>query len=155
MAEFINELNSKKASLAIEIARTPSVKLKEMLDRIYAGEQPSKQPEIQCYAYPNCPFSTNLNCQSCYLAIPRAAALQSISDEISLKIGKLINETNFPNLLRDMSVLTSLMDRLTEAKTDLGKEFVEGYIDLEQLKFDYNIVIERMERHTQYYLEEK
>ncbi|HDR4496547.1 TPA: cell division protein FtsL, partial [Bacillus cereus biovar anthracis] len=143
-AQFMSFAESRKTTLAKEILSKKKEKLKEIIEKIYLGNMPSKKDGIQCYKYPSCPFETNSNCESCIYAVPSAAVLTSIGNEINHRIDKLLKVTNTVNMQRDRSILHDLMERIREAIKDFGLDFVCNFIDLEYMKHQLNLVSERI-----------
>lgn len=145
VAQFMSFSESKRTTLAIEVAKKSQEDLSKIVDQLYLGHMPSKVNDTQCFKYPNCPFSTNNDCKSCMFSIPYAAILGSVAKDLSSRIESILNQTNYANIQRDRSIIHNLMEKVKEAIQDFGVEFVGNYIDLSSLQKQLVNVAERLE----------
>ncbi|WP_218091138.1 cell division protein FtsL [Paenibacillus solanacearum] len=146
LADFLAFSESRRTTLATEVSKLNGTQLRKMIDQIYLGHLPSKSKNVQCFKHP-CPYpaKSENDCISCEYGIPFAAVMGSIANELNLRIQNILNENNFANMLRDRSVIHSLMERVREAVKDLGVEYVEEYLNLTDLQEQLGMVSERIE----------
>ena len=144
MAQFMSLSESKRTTLALEVSKRSQEDLRRIVNQLYLGHMPSKDLEVQCYKYPNCPFPTQNNCKTCMYSIPYAAILGSIARDLSVRIESILNQTNYANIQRDRSIIHNLMEKVGEAIQDFGIEFVGNYIDMGSLRKQLINVAERI-----------
>ncbi|WP_147533382.1 hypothetical protein [Bacillus marasmi] len=145
MAKFIQSRQVQKETIAVELLKQPKEKLNEILNKIYLGEIPAKHEDYHCLTYPQCKYTGSRSCSTCLTGIPRASVMQSLKDELEEKIDSLTRVTSWGNLLRDLSILNALLDRLKEVTVELGKGYVNEFIDLQELNIKISNAMVRVE----------
>lgn len=147
MAKFIQSRQAKKETIAQTILKLGNENICDVIRKIYLGEMSSREEDISCIIAPGCFYPQRKNCIGCEYSLPRGSAsvMQSVKDDLDERLHSLINSTKWATGLRDMSTINALLDRLSEAKNEFGKNFVNGFIDLEDLTIKLELGSGRLE----------
>ncbi|WP_339311187.1 helix-turn-helix domain-containing protein [Paenibacillus sp. FSL M7-0896] len=134
LAYFLKKQHSEKHSLALKIAQLPKDELYSKVLKIFKGELPAKIKNAQCFTYPKCSYPTAISCMHCDYIIPKTYLMISIAEEIHKRIHSLTC-TPFPAVrIRESTMLYKVLDLLLQAKQELGQDYIEQFIHLEDLE---------------------
>ena len=147
ISRFFLEQQSKLESIALEIASMPNDTLENILDKVFKGLMPSRDNVGQCIYSKNCK-SPKGSCNSCFYIIPKIYLLYSLRDELQRAIERLRNAKEYETLerIRTTSILFKLMGLLNQASVEFGKEYVNSFIDLTELRTSLNTVNNKLLR---------
>jgi hypothetical protein len=136
LSHFLMKRQQERESLALQIAKMPKQELTHLLYRISRGEMPAKIKHGQCFTYPECNKPTAVSCLSCEHLIPKTYLLISMDQEIKRRIQSIQTATYPALVVRDYQLLVMLLDLLSQATKEFGKEYVETYISIKDLKME-------------------
>ncbi|MGE6717711.1 hypothetical protein ACQKGD_10090 [Peribacillus frigoritolerans] len=145
MVKFVQSRQHQKAALAQELLLKPKKKLNEMIDKFYLGKMPSKHKDYHCLTYPNCHNPESQSCSTCIIGIAKASVMQSLKDELDEKIYSLSNAKSWGSVLKELSLLNALLDRLSEVTVDTNKGYVNEFINLNELSLKISNTMIRVE----------
>jgi hypothetical protein len=145
MVKFVQSRQHQKAALAQELLLKPKKKLNEMIDKFYLGKMPSKHKDYHCLTYPNCHNPESPSCSTCIIGIAKASVMQSLKDELDEKIYSLSNAKSWGSVLKELSLLNALLDRLSEVTVDTNKGYVNEFINLNELSLKISNAMIRVE----------
>ncbi|HDR3895392.1 helix-turn-helix domain-containing protein [Bacillus sp. FSL W7-1334] len=134
LACFLNERLKEQESLALRIAKLSKDELKKLLARVFKGEMPAKMKHAQCLIYPNCVYQTATSCLQCEYVIPKAYLLISIDEEIKRLIKSIKDSKYTATVIRDYRFLIKVLDLVSQATGELGKDYVKTFINLSEIK---------------------
>lgn len=134
LACFLNERLKERESLALRIAKLSKDELKKLLARIFKGEMPAKMKHAQCLIYPNCVYQTATSCLQCEHVIPKTYLLISIDEEIKRLIKSIKDSKYIATVIRDYRFLLKVLDLVSQATGELGKDYVKTFINLSEIK---------------------
>ena len=144
ISNFLNQQLKERESIAFKISQMSKEKIEEILNNINQGKMPSKVEQAQCFMHPNCEYRNSIGCTHCEFIIPKTYFLISLNGEVERLI-KSIQETQFKAIaLRDYHFLIKILDLLSQATKEFGKEFVNSFIDLTALRKKLIIVSQSM-----------
>ncbi|WP_090738812.1 helix-turn-helix domain-containing protein [Paenibacillus sp. Mc5Re-14] len=134
LSYFLVRQQKSKKSLALQLSNITEKDLETLLYKVYKGEMPAKLQHVQCLTYPNCTSPTAMTCLQCENAIPKIYILISIYHELDRLIVSIQN-TKYPaTRIRDSKFLFQILDLLSQAVQQFGKNYVETFVDLNNIK---------------------
>lgn len=95
---------------------------------------PAKTEFAQCLVYPECPYPTRKTCLGCENIIPTDYVLISVTEQIKTTMLNLYNSKTSRIREREFYYLKKLFILVNQAIVEKGKEYVDTFIDREQLK---------------------
>lgn len=134
LSSFLMKEQNIENSLPLRLARMSKEELEIKLRKIFYGEMPAKMKHAQCFIFPKCNNKAATSCLNCEYIIPKDYLLFSIDKELERLI-ESIKSTEFEAIReRDSSLLLKVLFILDQAAFELGKEYIETFIDLQKLK---------------------
>ncbi|WP_156158094.1 hypothetical protein [Gordoniibacillus kamchatkensis] len=134
VSRFLKESEKARESLALRVAKMTTEEITQFLNKISKGELPSKMKNAQCFVYPECSYPTANSCLHCENIIPRSYLLISINQELNRLIDSICATTLEAIAFRDYKILTMVLDLLKQAEKQFGRNFIQSFINLEELK---------------------
>lgn len=137
---FLNKQNSYK-SITLEIANMDNIDLNKIFHSILKGQMPCRADVGQCIYSKNCK-KTNSNCNTCPYVIPKIYILNSLKSDIKKVIDQLriCKDYHTADRIRNTTILYKYLELLNQAVVDLGKDYVQSFIDLGNLKQQLNSI---------------
>ncbi|ASJ54548.1 hypothetical protein BP422_13855 [Brevibacillus formosus] len=134
MASFLQSRMKEKKSVLYTIMKMEKQKVQDTLLKVLKGEMPSKMEFAQCLIYPQCVKPTAISCIHCEYIMPRAYLMLNIREEIG-KLIESIRTSKFEAVRkRDSILLFKFLDLLNQAVVDLGKDYINSFINLTEIK---------------------
>ncbi|OUC02587.1 hypothetical protein BK784_08815 [Bacillus thuringiensis serovar medellin] len=134
LSHFLNERLKERESIAMRVAKMPKEELKQILGKISRGEMPAKMQHAQCLTYPNCAYQAAVSCLHCEHIIPKTYLLISIDEEIKRIIKSIQDARYSASIIRDYNFLLKLLELLSQAVMEFGKDYVKTFIDLNKVQ---------------------
>lgn len=121
-----------------ELLHTPKEELKDVVDHLLNNQLSSKEDNVYCLKYKQCPFKTKVNCSGCRYSIPTNYSLLSVSNEIIVLLDKLDNtrEDDYVSRQKYTYQITRLLVVLKEAKNhfdSIDKDYVNTFLSLDTI----------------------
>lgn len=133
-ASFLLTERNQNNSLALRLAQMSKEELKYLITKIFRGEMPAKTEHAQCLVHPECPYPTRKTCLGCENIIPTDYVLISVTEQIKTTMLNLYNSKTSRIREREFYYLKKLFILVNQAIVEKGKEYVDTFIDREQLK---------------------
>lgn len=133
-ASFLLTERNQNNSLALRLAQMSKEELKYLITKIFRGEMPAKTELAQCLVYPECPYPTRKTCLGCENIIPTDYVLISVTEQIKTTMLSLYNSKTSRIREREFYYLKKLFILVNQAIVEKGKEYVDTFIDREQLR---------------------
>src|SRR5699024_773581 len=133
-ASFLLTERNQNNSLALKLAQMSKEELKYVITKIFRGEMPAKTEFAQCLVHPECPYPTRKTCLGCENIIPTDYVLISATEQIKTTMLNLYNSKTSRIREREFYYLKKLFILVNQAIVEKGKEYVDTFIDREQLK---------------------
>ncbi|MED2614690.1 DNA-binding protein [Bacillus thuringiensis] len=130
---FLQKQQEKFEPIALQILNMPLDSLETKLETLYKDLSPSHTEHIQCFNYPDCIIPNCFSCVGCVYSVPKAYLLISIQEELSKRISLLQNTNLIAVAEREKSWILKLLSLLQEAVDTFGKEYVNSFINLNNL----------------------
>lgn len=138
MSNFLLKERNEITSLPLRLALMPKEEIRIKLKKIFLGKMPAKMTNAQCFTFPECHSKTSTSCLNCEYIIPKVYLLFSIDAELK-KLIESIKSTKYETIReRDTFLLFRVLSILNQAAVDLGKEYVEAFINLNELQETLN-----------------
>ena len=130
-----------------ELLHTPKEDLKDVVSHLLDNQLSSKQDNVYCLKYKQCPFKTKVNCSGCRYSIPTNYSLLSVSNEIIVLLDKLDNTRDDDYVSRQKYTyqITRLLVVLKEAKNHfdpIDKDYVNTFLSLDTISLKLTAVKE-------------
>ncbi|MEY8643114.1 helix-turn-helix domain-containing protein [Staphylococcus arlettae] len=133
-ASFLLTERNQNNSLALRLAEMSKEELKYLITKIFRGEMPAKTEHAQCLVYPECSYPTRKTCLGCENIIPTDYVLISVTEQIKTTMLNLYNSKTSRIREREFYYLKKLFILINQAIVEKGREYVDTFIDREQLK---------------------
>ncbi|PGU51920.1 hypothetical protein COD70_26280 [Bacillus cereus] len=133
---FLKEREVEKRSLSSELLTLKPHDALELVRKMYLGEMPAKQNNVQCLTYPKCHRRSNqFSCHSCVFAVHNVYALTAIFNEFEERV-KIYVETNKIGIRkREIKIIVNIQDVILEAINQFGQEYVFSFYNGGETEF--------------------
>lgn len=152
ISEILYSLAAEKESLLKEIYAWNDAEIKEKAGLLLNGSLLSKTDDIYCLMNGRCPYHTENECMLCRYSIPTTFSLMVLGEELKRRLMELdgTGEEFRIDRIRLTYQIGKLVMILQEAAMEFGREYLESYIDYEEV----NELIQK-ETSKMIFLEEK
>ncbi|PGS68221.1 DNA-binding protein [Bacillus cereus] len=125
---------NERKSLIDTFTKLPKGQIIDIIIKILKGEKPSKTKHIQCITYPQCSFPNLDSCLHCPNAVFNIYVFIHIVEELK-KLSVSLQTTFFDTIrYRDTIRFIFLLDIINQAISELGKSYIETFINFEVLE---------------------
>ena len=145
-ASFLLGERNQDMSLALRLAKMSKEELKYVITKVFRGEMPAKTELAQCLSHPHCPYPAKETCMGCEYLIPTDYLLISASEQIKTTLLNLYNSKTARTMERELHHLKKLFFLINQAIVEKGKEYVDTFIQRQQLKDIYIALTEYKRR---------
>lgn len=141
---FITQYKKRKESCITYLIKLSRLELIELVLKIFKGEQPSKSKNGQCIVHPHCDNPHYGSCINCEKFVPQELILFELPYEVNRLIDQIKKTENDTLLIRDSFFLNNILIVLNEAITTYGKEKINSYIKLSDLKKRLTEILDKL-----------
>lgn len=126
---------AEKEALLKEIYAWDDAEIKEKAGLLLSGTLLSKSDDIYCLLNGRCPYHTESKCMLCRYSIPTTFSLMLVEDELKRLLMELkgTREEFRVDRIRLTYQIGKLIMILQEASMEFGYEYLESYIDYEEI----------------------
>ncbi|MFY8295420.1 MULTISPECIES: hypothetical protein [Bacillus cereus group] len=134
---FLKEREVEKRSLSSELLTLKPHDALELARKMYLGEMPAKQNNVQCLTYPKCHRKSNqFSCHSCVFAVHNVYALTAIFNEFEERV-KIYAEAKKSGIRkREIKIIVNIQDVILEAINQFGQEYVFSFYNGGETEFE-------------------
>lgn len=145
-------LKTERTTLLDEIYSWSEEEIKEKTTLLLSGKLLSKTEDVYCLVSGKCPYPTENKCMLCKYSIPTVFSLMLVGNELKRLLEELgmTNEEYKIDRIRYTYQIGRLILIAHEAVEELGREYVESFIVLEEIN---NLI--KTETNKMIFLEEK
>ncbi|WP_310832302.1 MerR family transcriptional regulator [Paenibacillus pedocola] len=127
-------LLQQKNEVIINLLTKNKVQIREFALKLFMGQLPSRKPDCYCYNGKDVCSTPTKDCYTCKWIIPKKNVLTTLSLEINLSISRILNESLELIIIKEVNKIIKLLILISEAIQSLGKEVVNIYLDLNELR---------------------